>query len=516
MKIPPDTSVGPLMDGRDRRERRRAWRMVFWPAFLFLLIIGGFLLFPFLLLLLGGFLAIPNMSDWDPFDDAEFIRYEQPIEWRAEQEVQPGRLGGEFQLIRDYSFPGHDPTWQLVDVSRMESIGKLRAGVWIECGRLGQYDDQRDGTVEGDMEDQLLLAGGVRGNLSYRIAAAAWLLDLSMKPWNPWDLRMKLARLDVKEGLITRLGFIPFPVTSLDISCDGKLALCERDQYYSLSIPRVFTCSIFPPTYLVSLPEGRLLGRLPVQGKALFISADAAVILSNYGVVRADVGTGAYQVVHPIPARYFLDTRPAKSGRYSQAGRRYYGAFFLDIDGGPPMALRIELSDPPRVEEMKLSLPDIELGDSHSLPNGPWDAVSQVNFARGLLTASLRTYDAEHLYHWYVIDAAAGRVVADQPALSMVFVGNDLLRVSEFEDLSGPPVMRRVPVSPALGAFDEGFMGIGFDSPEECIDGIMTSASDGQTTASLAATKLVPIPLRRIVYRYVPLDDLVRRGEGCE
>lgn len=517
----PDT--GALMDARDRRERRRAWRMVFWPAFLLGMAITA-----------DDLLLSMNSNDGE-FVPPQALEPRQVRESRPLEEIGLARNSiddGDIQLGWRRTGPGDfDGQTLLVDLTNNEVVKEFGFPSYhlfehvSRCGGIGATSSgmlwPRDGHVA--IAYRRWRGGCTPPNALYSLG-----LDL-LTDW-PSDYRPDVWDFDLLKGDVVHLGRLPMDMRLASISPNGKLAICDWEYVCYRMYRRERMVGDCWTGYLVSLDSGTLLGKLPVPGPAVFLSNEAALVFSLYGVARVELATGEYQIIEPFAAGRQGGMNPLRSCWYRKEGREYLGVLTEWYDPDFRYLLRIELTDPPKIERVDLDFSAFEALTASKVE--PWN-LGGINYGRELLVLAIdRTQDPDHP-EYLLTHARTGAILHRQTVRNMKFIGQDHLQVIDDEDLPGPPVMRRVPLpqptqgvqAAPMGAFDEGFMGgeealaVGdmyswSDSPEECIDGIMTSAVDRLTTGSLTATKLVPIPLRRRVNHYTALDEILPAGSG--
>jgi hypothetical protein len=455
MKTPPDSSVGPLMDARDRRELLRAWTTPLCIA-LFAVAVSCALQF------------LPAVKEPKALDGVVFNRAADGAMFH-DLFLEESPVAAQRYFL-SYPPPKFDDTNECLLVELVELPGnRLVGSVAVRSGR------DYNGVFWGIDGVGLFAAEEFEPDtLRNRLVRAA--LALHLPEWIAEEEATLIGELPLTGGPCVRLGAVPFRTNTADISPDRSMALCVRESNRSLSLPGFRSVEFYPAMALVSLKDGTVKRELPLPGHAYFLNDRSALCLAPVGIVQVDLETGEYELVCEVDPDY----RPEifRSRRYQQAGRSWLGVLQSPLEEEGALAMRIEMSDPPRVEQLPLAVPG--------------DQVTGINYARGLAILESSPESGTPSYH--LVDWRSGEVllsrerndVADIPR----FVGEDYLQIRdpiELPPLAGPVLpdaRQRNPESYAL-----------YDCCERCR---ALFGDDVQTTRT------------KLVYREIPLDHLLR------
>lgn len=306
------------------------------------------------------------------------------------------------------------------------------------------------------------------------------------------------------EGRFESLGAVPFGSPFgyrpyCDISSDQQLVLWSSGRRLGgvgHPAPVMFYEPLYPLNQLVSLKDCRVVREMPIPGECFFLSNTAAICLSPYGVARIDLVDGTYEIVHQGTMVYLLDPS-GRSQRYTVGGRQFLGVVCFDPVSNAYDALRIELSDPPRIERLNYSLPDLD--PEATIRVSPWLDLSEVNFARDLVILSRN-------FTQYLVDAKTNRILLTREHADVRFIGNDLLYIWNYyntfrrSQAAAPPAAAgNLQDSSLEEALAESMMF--FNDLDPSLD-----SDESMTTQTLPQAPPDP--------EYIQLDDLMSREGG--
>ncbi len=461
MRRPPDTSVGPLMDARDRRERLGAWITLAWLGL-------------FALGVRIGIGYLPPVPEKDPFEGITLTKVNEPTTLEdLNLSRRPIDDGSRYLAWRTTDHYSQSPVPVIVDIEKREIVARL------------SEEASKRSLLPGDDGNLIILASAVTDNLQSR--TANFLQQVGMPPFIPEERCGLVGELSLSGGGCGRIGRLPESYAAPNFSTGSDRALHSMENTMSFFAPWFQNGGFYPTSSLVDVGSGRVLKRLPIPGRAWFLGDNAALCLSPYGVARVDLQRDEYEIVYPIEGTHYPETGMTMTVPYLQDDRRFLGAFFWDIERRSPFALRIELSDPPRVERLAPSLQEFERKVEVTPYSSAWTKVEGMNYARGLLLARIATWDPVTRMEFHVLESSTGRTIYSREAVEMSFIGSDHLRIREKVDL---PQLAG-PVAP----MDE--------STERHIEMAMSLGNGDvvQTTRTME------------VFRYIRLDDLIPKEE---